>query len=303
MKVGATSATALKEKSESLSIPFADLLRGYLMEEALRRIYESVYQEVFWLINDDIIGLERYADNQEERLEFYYIEREKIYSQEKYPAGQPLTYDMAEYLLQELFLSHEEHDVVWEGELEEKADIFQWKLTGTFCDMQVPLVMRIMRIPEKNLRPEIREFPLFMEKKQKPLKIYTYALENRLSEYFFEIMKKLELIADMEAYAVVNHILKTRSVSGRHVMEEISLRIEKEPRVLRLQRMEQIEGYREYAYMRKRWEQYQKKHGETKEAWSEVVERFVCFAKPIWTALYQKEIFFDDWMPELGRFI
>lgn len=302
MKVGVNTATALKEKSMSLSIPFANLLRGYLIEDVLERIYQSDYKEVLWLVSDHAIGLEQYKSSKEDRLEFYYLESEKSIPQEKLIPGQKLSEEMACHMLGELFLNEHLRGIYWEGTLEERYDCYEWKLTGVFCEMQVPLAVRLRRLSGKNLRPEKREFSLFMES-QKPLLLYTYSPENRLSEHFFEIMKKLELIADMESYDVVDQILKTQSVSGRHIMEELGTRVEKEPRVLRIQRITQVEEYREYTYMRKRWEQYLKRSNQPQEAWSEVLDRFISFAKPIWTALCQNEIFFDDWMPELGRFL
>ena len=40
-----------------------------------------------------------------------------------------------------------------------------------------------------------------------------------------------------------------------------------------------------------------------KEDWEEVVDRIMAFMKPVWRALCADEIFFDDWMPELTRFL
>ncbi len=293
MLVGMNTATQLKEKSVSLSIPFANLLRGYLLEEILCTIFESVYKEKFWLVSEQLIGISNYASNKEETLSFYLVEKEKRISFHK---------AFAEQLLQELFLNKQRGEVVWNGSVDERNDGFLWNLTGIAYDMQVPISVRIVPLLGAAYRPQVKDFSPFMEEKRK-LSIYTYSFENHVGAYFFEIMKKLELISDMEAYAGINRILKTQSISGRHVMEEMSTRIAKEPRILRQQRIAQVENYRNYAYMRKRWEQFQKRSNEQAESWTDVIERFVCFAKPIWTALCENEIFFDDWMPELGRFI
>ncbi len=302
MKVGVNAAAELKEKSLALSIPFANLLRGYLIEEILQRIYQSEYGESLWMVNDYAIGLEQYQSSREERLEFCYLESEKRIPEEKQVPGQQLSAEMAAHMLEELFLKERVHGVQWEGTSEFKDNGCEWDLTGMFCDMQVPLVIRIRRLSGKNLRPEKRAFSLFMDAR-KPITLYTYSPENRLSEHFFEIMKKLELIADMKSYDVVDQILKTQPISGRHIMEEMGMRVQKEPRVLRIQRISQVEEYREYTYMKKRWEQYRKRNHQPQEAWTEVLDRFLSFARPIWTALCKNEIFFDDWMPELGRFL
>ena len=45
MKVGVCEATELKKRSEMLSIPFADLLWGYAVEDLMLRVSTSAYRE------------------------------------------------------------------------------------------------------------------------------------------------------------------------------------------------------------------------------------------------------------------
>ena len=116
-------------------------------------------------------------------------------------------------------------------------------------------------------------------------------------------MRKLELISDMEAYAEANEILKEYSISGRYILEEFTVMGEKEPKVVSLKRLEQISSYKKYGYMKKRWQQYERAHGKEKEDWEAVITRILSFLDPVWKALCENEIFFDDWMPELERFL
>ena len=146
MKVGINTAAELKEKSVSLSVPFADLLRGYLTEDILQRIYRSDYREVFWLADDHAIGLEQYRSRKEERLEFYYLESEKTIPPEKRIPGQKLSEGMADHLLKELLFKEQPQGVRWEGSLKQKADYYDWKLNGEFCEMQAPLTVRLRRL-------------------------------------------------------------------------------------------------------------------------------------------------------------
>ena len=48
MKVGVCEATELKKRSEMLSIPFADLLWGYAVEDLMLRVSTSAYREFLW---------------------------------------------------------------------------------------------------------------------------------------------------------------------------------------------------------------------------------------------------------------
>lgn len=70
-----------------------------------------------------------------------------------------------------------------------------------------------------------------------------------------------------------------------------------------MRRLQQMTSYKDYGYMRKKWQQYEKKHKEDFEDWEILMERLLTFLAPIWTALCEDEIFLDDWMPELGRFL
>ena len=116
-------------------------------------------------------------------------------------------------------------------------------------------------------------------------------------------MRKLELISDMEAYGEANQILKEYSISGRYILEEFAAMGQKEPKVVTMKRLQQVASYKDYGYMKKRWQQYERKHGDPKEEWESVVMRILAFLSPVWTALCEDEIFFDDWMPELERFL
>lgn len=117
------------------------------------------------------------------------------------------------------------------------------------------------------------------------------------------MMEWLELVSDMGCYWRTYEILKTQSLSGRFVLEELQTLTENEPGVKTKKRFAQISEYRDYAYMRKRWEKYLRNHGKKKVAWEEALELILTFAEPVWNCLCDNEIFFDDWMPELGRFL
>jgi len=116
-------------------------------------------------------------------------------------------------------------------------------------------------------------------------------------------MDKLELIGDMGSYYRVYQILRSQPLSGRYVLEELTVLTDNAPKVKTERRLEQIAGYRDYAYMRKRWEKYLRNHGQQSVPWAEVLELILEFLRPIWHSLCSNEIFFDDWMPELGRFL
>jgi len=87
------------------------------------------------------------------------------------------------------------------------------------------------------------------------------------------------------------------------VLDELKVMGEKEPKVISMKRMEFISSYINYGYMKKRWQQYAKKNRNETEEWEIVMGRILAFLGPIWKALCENDIFFDDWMPELERFL
>jgi hypothetical protein len=188
----------------------------------------------------------------------------------------------------------------WEFSMEHGAAYI--RMTAVYCDMDVPVMLAIRPLHGEKLNPGVRqdELPALGGR----LITYpVYAPENRLCRDILAIMDRLELISDMESYYSVYHILKSENLSGRSVMDEMAELLEETPRVKKEQRLEQVAGYRSYAYMRKRWDKYMRHHGHEELAWEEVLDLIVRFLKPIWHCLCSDEVFFDDWMPEIGRFI
>jgi hypothetical protein len=266
------------------------------------------------------VGPENYRSRQESSLDLFYVESRKYIAPGKIVPGAPWSAQLSDRLQKELFEAEDADRISWtvekfsgplhlSGEASQSgnsgkatAEIGIWTLGASYQDMHIPVVVKIEPLLERNLLPEKRLVSLIAEP-GKTLTVYEYSAESRLAEDFYEIMKMLELITDMAPYDRVNRILKTDSVNGRHIMEELQEKLKAEPKLLREKRIEQLEGYRDYTYMRKRWQQYERRHAKEEEPWEEVMDRLLRFGGPIWRALCRKEVFFDDWMPALSRFL
>ena len=130
-----------------------------------------------------------------------------------------------------------------------------------------------------------------------------YSPESELSYDLFAIMDKLELIGSMGSYYDAYRLLRTQPLSGRYVLEELTVLTAASPKMRKEQRLKQLDEYRAYTYMRKRWEKYLRNHGLAEVPWEDAINLILVFVSPIWESLCRNEIFFDDWMPELGRFL
>lgn len=287
MKVGVNLATELKEESIKRQVDFSDLLMEYMEEDILSVLYSGKYGDKLWLITgaQGDVGCEG-------KVSFYYKDEKA-----------KLTEEIVEGILAGLGGSSE---INWMYNIRAEGNGFRAELFGEYKEMQLPLVISFMQIENASIKPTQREWSRIL-KKNKTIKYWAYSPESRMCEALYEIMDKLELIGDIKTYYVVNDILKSSSISGRHIIEELSSLAEKTPKVLKEKRIDQIKSYRSYGYMKKRWNAYCKKlslnQDQSPEEWEEALDRIVSFAEPIWRALCNNEVFFDDWMPELGRFL
>ena len=296
MKLGVEFPQEWKAKSEEEGIRLPDILYGYAVEDFLLRIEKSSFREWLWITNEAAIGTEAYKKVSKERLEFLYIEKEK--------KSLPFSPEVRESLLKEVLFQEEENkrQITWDCTIKEVNDGVDLYLNGFYMDMQVPVSVSIRTLKLEKQVPKEKELPLMFETKKK-CRYLSYSKENVLSEAVFEIMRKLELISDMKEYDQINDILKTQSVNGRHIIEELKKMGQAEPKVVSMKRYTLMVSYKDYGYMKKRWNQYTKKQPQVTDEWEEVMRRILNFLEPVWKALCENEVFFDDWMPELERFL
>ena len=112
----------------------------------------------------------------------------------------------------------------------------------------------------------------------------------------------------MKLFADSYDILKEYPVSGRRMIDFFKAKSQEKPKVASMRRLEQLGGYRSYTYMKKRWNRYCKRQDKLSEhydsaGWEETLDLILDFLTPVWSAFCNDEIFYDDWMPELGRFL
>lgn len=302
MVIGVCEGTPLKKRSEELGIPFSDLLWGYMIEDMMLRIYNSEYKDILWLETVPILGETAYRAREQKRICFFYQENERPMSPDKLKPGQRLSVSMAEQLVADIFGGENRQEVCWEGRVHEEAGFFFLNLEGSYCQMKVPVTLQLQGGREEKQIPGRREEELVAIPGKK-VSYLIYATEYQVSRELFTMMERLELVSDMGCYWKVYEVLENQSLSGRFVMEELESLTENEPGVKTRKRLDQIAAYRSYAYMRKRWEKYIRNHGKKLVAWEDALDLILNFAEPVWNCLCDDQIFFADWMPELGRFL
>ena len=284
MKVGINPATELKEQSIKQNRQFSDVLLQFIQESLLAKIYNSKYKEDIWI--KDCFPWER----NEEKIYMYFRKKKEQAGNREY--------------IEKVFdkILSEDEEIEWQYKIRGDESAVVVGIEAAYKQMNIPMTLVLEEITICDISPEKRSFRLML-RQVKHIDCYIFKPESKIIDSLYEIVEKLELIGDMESYAIINQVLKTDSVSGRRVMEGLSDKASHAPKVLREKRISQIESYKTYSYMKKRWEKYCKNHNNLRDSWEDVVERVVSFLGPIWKALCRNEIFFDDWMPELGRFL
>lgn len=301
MKLGMDFPQEWKDLSEQSGTAISDILYGYAIEDLMVRLEKSSFCEYLWITSEAVLTEDSYRKNIKDRLSFYYMESGKKSYHEELEAGDTLGLPVVELLAKELS-EQDSNNILWTYYIEEKEHAFSINMEGHYMEMRVPVVMSIETAPDNAQRPKWKDMELTYVG-QKRCRYLSYSKESVLAEALFEMVRMLELVGDMEAYSIANDILKNNSISGRHILEEFKILGEKDSKVISMKRLEQMESYKTYAYMNRKWQQYEKRHGRTPEDWEQVLTRITAFLRPMWKALCENEIFFDDWMPELGRFL
>lgn len=304
MKHAVITKAQLKAKSEELKISFPNLLAGYLLEELMYLISESEYGACLWLKNDRILGVEQYRKKENSlTLDFAYVVNRKVVEKGELRPGQKISLKLAYMMLLQFLEKEKTPKIKWKGKAILKENGVEFEIIGEFEEMTVPLRVCITEVSvDENCMPVRKEMTLFMAEGEE-ISYLEYPGEMFLTEQLAVVLKQMELIPDMDSYLRIYKILSENPMDGRHVREELADICEKEHISLEEERVRELISYREYGYMRKRWEKYLRHCGKKEPAWEEVVDKLGKFLSPIWQAVCKDEVFFGDWMPDLGRYL
>ncbi|MEE1216087.1 MAG: hypothetical protein U0K78_01030 [Agathobacter sp.] len=289
----------LRQISSEKNIPYSDVLWQYVTEDFLWRIDKAGLASVLWQRKSE------YATG--EKLSVYYVYGKAHEAADK-SFGVPV--ELIRGIITGNAECNSHSDVMWESETlrEESQDAYTLSFSAEFDGTRVPFAVRIERLNEADAGIPLQREIKAMNRLHKTIETNVYSPESILAEQLFEIMDKLELVRDMKLFADSYGILREYSVSGRRIIDFFKAKSQEKPKVASMRRLEQLGGYRSYTYMKKRWNQYCKRQEKLSghydsTGWEETLDLILDFLTPVWSAFCNDEIFYDDWMPELGRFL
>ena len=298
----------LKKKSEDLGIPFSSILAGYIVEEFMYLVSDSEFSKNLWLKNEDVFEIGGYQENFYLTLDFIYHTEEKIVKTDKLVAGQKLSKELAELMLQNIFVKEKTKGIRWKWNYQWIDEQLKVQVTAEYEEMKVPFSVEVRPHYLHGITPEKRMRKLFMHENEE-IEYRHYPAETILAEQLLEIVTYLELVSSMKCYDIAYRIISKEPVDGRRIKDTLTLLCEENGISRTEDRGSMIAGYKDYGYMAKRWEKYAKPLRKEKNSnvviptWQELMERLNRFLTPIWNCISRDEIFFGDWMPELGRYL
>ncbi|MFP3155628.1 hypothetical protein LQZ18_14615 [Lachnospiraceae bacterium ZAX-1] len=274
------------KKSRELRISFPNLLSGYIVEYVLEMILQYEWKEELWLKNVNCIGVECYRKKVRNHLIFYQ-------SQNK---------EDTRNIFEEIFKldARRPFSIQWNIDvIDSRKEI---NITVLWDKILVPLLVSIYAIEGLGLfaREQSLESCIIAGK---CITYLEYPIELHLVENFYEMIEKLELISSYEIFDDTYHILISETIEGRKIHTIFQQFIENKKLPSWEKRWETVVEYKNYGYMKKKWNSYFKKSKKEYVAWEKVISLLDVFFTPIWNAIKEDIIFFGDWMPNLRRFL
>lgn len=175
-------------------------------------------------------------------------------------------------------------------------------LTLYYENKRIPVAIGLTRDPDPAVEPKVVRHSMVLDP-DRFADILEMSFDDEAAECFATIIEKLELITDMSPYGRLCELIRTRSLRGRYIAERIEHFCDRKNIRLSKERLEIFLEYGDYIYMERKWDKYKKRHKDMSLSWKETHEKVSLFVKPIYEAISGQEVFFGDWMPELGRFL
>ncbi len=280
----------IKTKSQELDIPFSHILSAYVLETTVRIFAEFADAKDFWLLGSDQLGLDVYKRTVSEKVRYYYT-------------GQRPFKEIKERVKDDVSQAYEKEGFRVEADLEEKEGqgvLIRFSLE--ICGMYVPFRLHLLSFDGEHIFPKEENIRLCLEN-NKTISIYAYPVEQIVAEHLLPIVKQLELLQEMEHYQKLYEILTKYPLEGRKVQESLD-EMCRENHVKYSSRLwDALSGYGTYTHMEKKWKSLLRREKKKEPSWQEVHGLICRFLEPIWEKLMEDQIFFGDWMPQLGRFL
>lgn len=287
---------AITKKAELLNVPFHNMIAAAVAEQTIERLFSGAFSRTVCLRNAGGFNIEAYRKEAPLKIDLQYLVRNSVSS--GIVAGKPIDEDVLEELSSSLFPRKDSDFLKWKVKFIGKS-IYA---LGNMENYEIPLEVNFFESNEEDFLPVNEELKMTMES-EKSIKVLTYPVEKRLADIYTLIFEKLELLGELSPYLDVVDITRNNFISGRKFAEFLAESCKKNNVALDYKRFEILKSYVNNKYMAKKWKSLLRVKKLQGPSWAEALYRTCFFIKPVWQVLSNDEVFFDDWMPELGKFM
>lgn len=275
----------IREAGKKQKLSYIQSLSLYLFERVLYWISRSEQREEMWLRRPELPGKARNKSSNE--IVFY---RKHISYQELLQMAEQIFHGQTE---------DSPFQVKWDLVFYDRQ--LEMELDVRLEQVAVPFKIVVRQVWDEDRYPEKESYhPLILPEKEIPY--VAYPIELELTECVYEIMDRMELVHDMQPFAMACCILQAYALDGRRMFQNFRDLFERQPLTALGKRWETIRGYQGYTYMKKRWNKYRKAIS-LETSWEECMQALDAFFSPIVEAIVEDRIFYGDWMPHLVRYL
>lgn len=284
----------LEKYASDNSLPFSQVLGWYLTGLLMYLAERIGFNNCMVIIRPQSLDPSQDVHILEEGIAAYYVEDDTKSRESGFVPGCPYTRDFTARLLYHIQTeaSREQIPLVIKVGTGIRTEL-------VYDGMYFPLEIRIRR--KKDFYPD-KSIYNFFDPQIRMLPVRVYPKENQAADYIMEILEKLELINEMEDYLYLYRLAKDESVSARDICHALSEGVKEENNAT-WKSFEIFSGYLNSTYMKKKWKVLLRRHKLKSPEWEEMMELLIKFIEPLWASVTKGELFFGDWMPELGRYL
>lgn len=284
---------AIRERSKELDVPVEWLLAGYIMEQFAAKLATSARSKQLLLKNPGVLGLSG-CSRGIHKLHYVYLRQTgEVFSKA----------DFASFLKSTIKWETQTNvEWSWRSHMEDRQLVVE--LNAVLDDMRMPIELIVEPMDAHMLQHPAGEAAIrFVMENNKTYKVTVYPAEDQLLDDFGEVLSKLELIGDMAVYDRIYETLGLLNFEGRQFQKKLQEYCATKGIVMDAVRYAQMESYRTYPYLIKKWKTYLKKQRRPIPPWEEVYGRMWNFLMPPWEASLQGMVYLGGWIPDLGRYL
>ena len=277
----------IKEKSEKLSIPFKNLLSAAVCEIIVELLANGKYCNELYLCNYNQFDRQIYKDLCVGSIYYEYVK----------DIDDKMAVLYMRDILKEIMSKAAMEGFAVNGSVDET----KITLKVTVDEMYIPIHIYFKKHASSHEPEKITLKLIAYENRE--VDVLTNPKEEELVKHLVEIIEKLELINEMNHYYQVYDILTANPVNGIKVKDRLLESLEEKGISIDDSRLQMLEGYKDYTYMKKKWKVQLRQIKKSEPQWSDVNDCLINFLRPIWDAMEKNLVFLGDWMPQLKRFL